>query len=101
MPMEEEGMPSSGARSGLESIPSLLSLFIIFKHSLVDQAALVGQTVGWMRRVKQTQTEGHDHRGSGFRVLGTEDKTDPQSLSLGRGVRRKRKRCRRRIIVRD
>lgn len=67
----------------------------------MDQAALVGQTVGWMRRVKQTQTEGHDQGGRGFRVLDTEDKTVPQSLSLRRGVRRKRKRCRRRIIVRD
>lgn len=31
----------------------------------------------------------------------TEDKTVPQSLSLRRGVRRNRRRCGRRIIVRD
>lgn len=57
----------------------------------MDQAALVGQTVGWTQLVKQTQTEGHDHRDSGFRVLGHRRQDCPPEPAPEKGCQEKKK----------
>lgn len=72
----------------------------MFKHLLVDQAALVGQVVGWLQNGKQKQAKATIMGAVGSECWAQRRRLSPEPASE-KGCQEKKGEGGRRIILRD